>query len=212
MSSANRQVGFPLVTLGMCCRPPVGGFSELGTTRQHGGNRRGSASMRRAPSSEYRTARREHDGDTDLKGVPRETRLRSQMVFMVFVVRSARVVQHAARNDNLCAPCSTTQDCGSAAMDPFALFRSRGTTAHLATLRACVLTTMGATNLFDRTITLLYKTLRSLFETNTGKGDRDAKVVHPSACAWIARGRGGQCPRELWSRPREHWHIVPGKT
>ena len=126
--------------------------------------------MWRAPSSEYRTARREHDGDTDLKGVPRETRLRSQIVFMVFVVRSAQVVQHVARNDNLCAPCSTTQDCGTAAMGSLPPFRSRGTTARLSTLRACVLTTMEATNLFDRIITLLYKALRSLFGTNTGKG------------------------------------------
>ena len=91
---------FPLVTLGMCCRPPIRGFSGLVTARQHGGIRQGSVSTWRAPSSEYRAARREHGGDTVLKCVPGETSLLLQMIL---VMRSAAGVHHVARDDHSCA-------------------------------------------------------------------------------------------------------------
>lgn len=67
-------------------------------------------------------------------------------------------------------------------------------------------------NLFDRTGTLLYKIRTSRLEPSAGRGDRNAKAVHPRACAWSAPGCGGNRPRELRRRSREHWHTVLGTT
>ncbi len=67
-------------------------------------------------------------------------------------------------------------------------------------------------NLFDRTGTLLYKMRTCLSEPSAGRGDRNAKAVHPRACAWIAPGCGGNRARELRRRSRQHWYAVVGTT